>query len=183
MAAVASFLELAAVWVVGRMTTAAVSAELLLGDVGRVTGVAVKLGMRAEQCVLCLREMVVLEAAPAVIAVAVVALVAESTGVRIICPVATDAGILNLVLKAPARVAAATLERTVPPEQREARLLGVIELRGLPVCLRVALGAILAARTTVHVIRHVTGYTACRCPVVLAANVTGIAAHFAVRAL
>ena len=145
MAVVARALQLPTVWVVGRVATAAVGAEFLLGDISCVAGVTVELGVRAKQGVLCLHEMVVLEAAPAVIAVAVVALVAESTGVRIICPVATDAGILNLVLEAPARVTAAALERIVSPEQREARLFGVIEFRGLPVCLRVALGAVFAA--------------------------------------
>jgi hypothetical protein len=119
---------------------------------------------------------------PDLVVMAVVALLAEAPGVRIIGLVAAVAVFRNLVLVVAAPVAAEAVDLGVAPEQRKAGLLLVIELGGLPLGRGVALAAVITTLFIVRIVGRMTADAALGCLFIVATKVTGAAADALVRA-
>lgn len=182
MAGIAAGFELAAMRVIAAMTTGAVLGQLLARHRCGVTSVAIDLGMRTEQCKFVASGMIVTRHLPAIAAMAVGAIRAETAGVRVISLVTTAAVLWNLVPVVAAAMARDAIDLVVNPLEREPRLLEMVELRRLPFLGRMALAALLAARSTVFIVGGMTSGTGLGSLRVAAADVTGIACHRVVRA-
>src|ERR1700736_1646801 len=106
---------------------------------------AVELGVRARQCELGLRGVVVGHRLPSVIVMAIVALDTKTKGMSIIRLMAAVAILGDLVLVISTAVAGKAVDIRVYAQQRVAGLLEMIILRSLPLLRRVALCAVVAA--------------------------------------
>jgi hypothetical protein len=141
----ASALELAAVRVLTAMAACAILGQLLACNRCGVAGVAIDLGVRAEQRKLVLPGMIVIRYLPALVVVAIAALRAESRRVRIIGLVAALAVLRNLVFVIAAAMTGDAVDLVVHAQQFIAGFLEMVVLRRLPLLRHVALGAIFAA--------------------------------------
>jgi hypothetical protein len=101
------------------------------------------------------------------------AVLAEATRVRVLRLMAAVAIARQLVLQISRAVAIVAGDAIVHPFEREAGLLEVVELRGLPALGDVALAALGAALAVVHVVRLVAGDALLGRILVAIAEVTG----------
>ena len=152
MAGIAGRLEFDAMRVGGTMAGDAVGAQFLLGRDRGVAGVAIELLVHADQRKLGARQVIIGHRLPDQIFMAIVALLPEAPGVRIVSLVAAVAVLGNLVLHVAAAVAADTINLRMTPEQRESGLLLVVELRCLPVAGGMALAAISTAIAAMDIV-------------------------------
>src|SRR5262245_60814145 len=110
------------------MAAGALRRQLLLRGGRGMAGMAIDLGVFARQREFRPRGVIEL-GVPVVVAVAAGAVVAEAIGVCVDGAMTTHAGLGNLVLEITGAMAGRAVERGVAPEQREAGLAQVIELR------------------------------------------------------
>ena len=87
---------------------------------------------------------------------------------------AAEAVLRHLIFEVPGAVAVLTVDTSVHALEREARLLGVIELGGLPTGGGVTVAAAGTALTTMYVIRRMAGHTLLRGAFV---SIAEVAAH------
>ena len=175
MAGLASGLELAAVRVCAAMATGAVPGELLARNGRGVTGVAIDLGVCAEQRKLVSPGMIIVDYAPAFVIVTVAALRTEARGVCVIRAVTAGAVLWNLILVIAAAMAGDAVDPIVHPLELIARLFQMIKLRSLPFLGHVALAALIAARSTMLVVSRMTTGTSLGSLQIPSADMAGIA--------
>ena len=178
----ASALELAAVRILAAMAARTVLGELLARYGGRVTGVAIDLGVRAHQRKFVLPGMVVVLDLPALVVVTVLAFLAEARRVRIVGLMAAVAVLRDLVLVVAAAVAGDAVDLIVHAEQFEFRFLEMVELRRLPFLGHVALAAVIAARSTMFIVGLMAAHAGLGRLLVPPSDVACIAGHGHVRA-
>src|ERR1700722_7869720 len=178
----ATALELAAVRVFAAVAARAVLRQFLGCDRSGVTGVAIDLGVRADQREFVLPGMVVVLHLPVIIVVAVLAFLAESRRVRIIGLMAAIAVLRDLVLVIAAAVAGEAIDLIVHAEQCVVRLLEMVELRRFPFLGHVALAAVIAARAAVLIVGLVAAHAGLGRLLVVPSDVARIAGHRQVRA-
>lgn len=111
---------------------------------------------------------------------AVLALSPELALMRILRPVARDAGGLKLDVEHPALVATVAGGLFVRALERELRFFGVIEANGLPLLYGMASVTLGAEATAMNVLDLVAIDTAMRQAFVALAHMAGGAGHFAV---
>lgn len=174
-------MQRASVRVFAAMAAHAVIGELLGSDRRRMTVVAVDLGVRAHQCKLGFRGMIISHRPPPVVVMAIGALGAETGGVSIVRPVAAIAVLRDLILVISASVAGEAGNLGVRAQERIARLFEMVELRSPPLLRDMALCALFAARPAVIIVGLVTTDARPRRRLVAAADVTGIARRRHVR--
>ena len=138
------------------VATIAIGSQFLRGGVGGMAYVTIEFGVYSHQRKLCLAQMIVLDRPPHLVAVAIVALGAESPGVRILGLVAAKAVLRNLVLVDTASMASQAVDLGVLSEQRKTSFFLVIEFRGLPLAGGVTLAALGAALATMGIVGQVT---------------------------
>jgi hypothetical protein len=126
--------------------------------------------------------VIVLDRAPCHVAMALFALVSKPTRVRVIGPMAADAGRGYLDLVVAATVAIGALDTSVPSGEGKTRLLRMIERRRIPLRGVVAAGAVGATCSTMYVIGGVTARAHLWSLFVVATDVAGIAAQLLVSA-
>src|SRR5437588_393967 len=162
------------------MAAHALGRQLLRHHVRRVAGVAGDLLVLPGEGPRGVARVVEARRLPFLAAVADAAVLAEATGVRVLRLMAAEAVARQLVLQIPRAVAVVAGDPVVHPLEREAGLLEVIELRGLPALGDVALGALGAALAVVHVVRLVAGDALLGRVLVAVAEVTGRARRLGV---
>ena len=182
MAGLAAALELAAVRVLAAMAASAVLGELLLRNHRGMTGVTVDLGVRPDERKMCLFCVIIGQRLPLLVIVAVIALLTEPRGVRVIGLVAAVTVLRDLVLVIASAVAGDAVDVRVHSEQRVTGLLQVVILRCLPLLGDMALTAVAAARAPMLIIGGVTADAGLRSLFVMAAYMAGITSHSPVRA-
>lgn len=180
--ALATGRQLAAVRILRVMAGGAVGAQLLRGERRGVTDVTFQFGVRTEQLEFALGGVVEVDRMPLVVAMALAAVAAKAPGMRIVGPVAADTRGCKLGLVVGVAVTVGAVESCVPPEERKLGLPGVIETGAMPVLGGVALGAVRAARSLVYVVGRMAADATLRRVLVLATDVTGVAAQRLVRA-
>lgn len=134
------------------MTAAAIRAQLLSSRVRGVTDVAIQLGVYPLQRELGLRQMIVLDGFPHLVVVAVGALGAEASRVRVHRAVATVAVLRDLVLVHAAAVTPKAVQLRVSTEKGKTSLPFVIELCCLPFDSRMALAALRSTFPTMRIV-------------------------------
>ena len=182
MAGFAAAIELAAVRVLAAMASPAILWQFLLRNYRGMTGITVDLGVCSDEREARLFRVIVGHRLPFLVIVAVVALLTETPGVRIIGLVAAVAVLRDLVLVIATAVAGDAVNVRVYAEQRVTGLLQVVILRCLPLLGDVALTAVAAARATMLIIGGVAADAGLRCLLVMAAHVAGVTSHSPVRA-
>src|SRR6266566_2267223 len=141
-ALIALLAEAAGVHIVRPMAAHALGRQLLRPHVRRVAGVTADLLVPPGEGPRGVARVVEARRLPFLAAVADAAVLAEATGVRVLRLMAAEAVARQLVLQVPRAVAVVAGDAVVHPLEREAGLLEVIELRGLPARGDVALGAL-----------------------------------------
>jgi hypothetical protein len=144
-ALIAGFLQLAAMRILAAMTAGAILGQLLGGGDRSVAGIAIDLGVCADQRKVVPPSMVVTPQRPMLVVMTAVALCPKARGMRIVGFVATVTVLGNLVLVVAAGMAGEAIDALVHTEQFVAGFLQVIELGGLPFLGHMTLRAILAA--------------------------------------
>ena len=177
MAGFAAALELAAMRILTAMASTAVLWQCLPRNHRGMTGVAIDLGVRAEQRKVRFFRVIVGHRLPFLVVVAIIALLTESPGMRVIGLVAAVAVLRDLVLVVATAVAGYAVNVRVHTQQLVTGLFQVVKLRCLPLLGDMALTAVATARATMFIIGGVTADTGLRCLFVMAAYMAGVTSH------
>jgi hypothetical protein len=158
------------------MAAGTFAGKLLLFDARCMAGVAVDMRVRTfqrefETCVIKCARM------PGLVAVASGAVAAEAAAMTIIAAVAARAILGQSVLEIAAAMAIGAAHMSVRAFQRESSLPTMVELRRLPACHRVAVGAVVAAAAAVHIVRRMASGAFLRRTAVVLTHVAGGASN------
>ncbi len=144
-------------------------------------GVAFELGVHFDQSKTSFLGVVIFDRSPGVVVMALITFDAKSKTVIVVRSMTTGTGRGQLGFIVAAAMAVGAINVGVLAYQGEMRFAFMIIGGGMPFGRRMALGAIIATRSLMHIIGGVAAHAAARRLLVMTADVTGIAAQRLVR--